>query len=198
MNARVSPRHLSDDRLIELSLAAADAVPAGVEGAHLLDCPPCLERRAVLTALLSEIDVASADSADAVFSDERLDRQRSRILQRVEQEGRPGKLIAFPAASGREPVVRARPATRWVAAASAAAFIVGVAAGHLVHDLPGGRPAALQQSAVQGATGTALQGSAGLMSDDEFLGQIEAAVDSGGPAALRPLDALTPRAWDVR
>jgi hypothetical protein len=31
-----------------------------------------------------------------------------------------------------------------------------------------------------------------------LLGQIEAAVDSSGPAALRPLDALTPRAWDVQ
>jgi hypothetical protein len=36
------------------------------------------------------------------------------------------------------------------------------------------------------------------MSDDEFLGQVEAAVGSTGPAALRPLDALTPRAWDVQ
>jgi len=36
------------------------------------------------------------------------------------------------------------------------------------------------------------------MSDDEFLGQVKAAVGSTGPAALRPLDALTPRAWDVQ
>jgi hypothetical protein len=34
------------------------------------------------------------------------------------------------------------------------------------------------------------------LSDDELLGQIELAVGSAGPAALRPLDALTPRAWD--
>jgi hypothetical protein len=37
---------------------------------------------------------------------------------------------------------------------------------------------------------------AASLTDDELLGQIEAAVDSAGPAALRPLDALTPRAWD--
>ena len=36
------------------------------------------------------------------------------------------------------------------------------------------------------------------LSDDELLGQIELAVDSPGPAVLAPLDALTPRAWDVR
>jgi hypothetical protein len=36
------------------------------------------------------------------------------------------------------------------------------------------------------------------LSDDELLGQIELAVDSPGPAVLAPLDALTPRAWDVQ
>ena len=35
------------------------------------------------------------------------------------------------------------------------------------------------------------------LSDDEFLGQIELAVGSRARRA-RPLDALTPRAWDVR
>jgi tartrate dehydratase beta subunit/fumarate hydratase class I family protein len=35
-------------------------------------------------------------------------------------------------------------------------------------------------------------------SDDELLGQVELAAIGVGPAALRPLDALTPRAWDVR
>jgi hypothetical protein len=39
---------------------------------------------------------------------------------------------------------------------------------------------------------------AASLSDDELLGQIEAAVGSTGPAALRALDAVTPRAWDVR
>jgi hypothetical protein len=35
-------------------------------------------------------------------------------------------------------------------------------------------------------------------SDDELLGQVELAASGVGPALLRPLDALTPRAWDVR
>jgi hypothetical protein len=189
-------QHLSDDRLIELALAGAP----GADDNHLAACAPCLERRAVLAAMLSEISEASTIAADAVFTDDRLDRQRHRILQRLEQEGRPGRVIAFPASYGREPVLRSRPATRWVAAASAAAFIVGVAAGHLVRDFPGATHATpVQQSAgTQAVTGTSMQGAAVVVSDDEFLGQIEAAVDSAGPAALRPLDALTPRAWDVR
>jgi hypothetical protein len=194
----MSQRHLSDDRLIELSLAAVAGDAAGVDVDHLVVCEPCLERRAVLTGLLAEVNTAAAAAADDIFTDERLERQRVRILQRIEQECRPGRVIAFPTASGREPALRAKPAMRWVAAASAAAFIVGVAAGHLVHDLPGAGPLPMQQSAVQAVAGTTMQGAAGMMSDDEFLGQIEAAVDSAGPSALRPLDALTPRAWDVR
>jgi hypothetical protein len=36
------------------------------------------------------------------------------------------------------------------------------------------------------------------MSDDELFGKVELAAAQMGPVALIPLDALTPRAWDVR
>jgi len=35
-------------------------------------------------------------------------------------------------------------------------------------------------------------------SDDDFYGQVELAFGSAAPAALRPLDVLTPRVTDVR
>jgi hypothetical protein len=35
-------------------------------------------------------------------------------------------------------------------------------------------------------------------SEEEFLGQVEVAASRNGPAALRSLDAMTPRAWEVR
>ncbi len=50
-------------------------------------------------------------------------------------------------------------------------------------------------AAAAGARGDAPTVSA---SDDEFFGQVELAFGSAGPAALRSLDALTPRASDVR
>ena len=37
-----------------------------------------------------------------------------------------------------------------------------------------------------------------LTSDDDFYGQVELAFGSAAPAALRPLDVLTPRVTDVR
>jgi hypothetical protein len=35
-------------------------------------------------------------------------------------------------------------------------------------------------------------------SDDDFYGQVELAFGSAAPAALRPLDVLTPRVTDLR
>jgi len=71
---------------------------------------------------------------------------------------------------------------------------VGLLAEHLAHDFPGSRQAIPQRTQVAVVTTTQARAS----SDDEFLGQVEVAAVGVGPAALRPLDALTPRAWDAR
>lgn len=161
-----------------------------------------------MSEYLSDDEVAQTVSAaliaeaDAAFPDERLDRQRARILQRIEQDGRPGRVIAFPASQGPATgaLLRTGSTTRWVAAAAAAAFIAGVMAGqHLPTEFHFGTP--VQHVAVSRPapepTGTSLRAASVLApSDDEFLGEVELAAESR-PAALRHLDALTPRAWDV-
>jgi hypothetical protein len=148
--------------------------------------------RTVTTALNAE--------ADEAFPDERLHRQRVRILQRIDQDGRPGRVIAFPAAA-RTTASLLHPAstTRWVAAAAVVAFIAGGVAGQrLPHELQFGPTMHVADSRpVPQPTGTALRSSTSLTpSDDEFLGEVEMAAESR-PAVLRHLDALTPRAWDV-
>jgi hypothetical protein len=134
--------------------------------------------------------------ADAAFPADRLARQRARIVQRVDQDGRPGRVIVFPAGHTHESAPRRIRPARWgtVAAAVAASFLVGLLAEHLAHDIPGSRQstAARAQVSVAGAQARA------NVSDDELLGQVELAASGVGPALLRPLDALTPRAWDVR
>jgi hypothetical protein len=194
----MNQRHLTDDRLIELCLAGAIDT---ADQRHLAGCASCEGRRAEFSTLLTDVDAAAAAEADAAFPAERLARQHARILQRVEQDGRPGRLIAFPAAHAPDAAApRTRPTTRWVAAAAAAGLIVGLLAGHMTHDFSTvvGTQAAAPAIARQQVAGTVLRGSAGVMTDDEFLGQVEAAIDSSGPAALRPIDVLTPRAWEVR
>jgi hypothetical protein len=190
----MSHPHLSDDRLIEICF---DFDVTSSDRAHLQTCATCEQRRSNLAVTLDEIDIAATEDADQVFPADRLARQRARILQRVDQDGRPARVIAFPAGHAQEAAPRRIRPARWgtVAAAVAASFLVGLLAEHLAHDFPGSRQAIpLQRNQVAVATTTQARAS----SDDEFLGQVEIAAVGVGPAALRPLDALTPRAWDAR
>jgi hypothetical protein len=183
--------HLSDDRLIEVCF---DAVPTAAEDLHFDACDRCSARRSRLQHLLREVwDSASAE-VDERFPSERLTTQQARILHRIEHEGRPARVIAFPTAqvSDVRPL-RTRPAARWIAGAAAAGLAVGMLAGHLVHDLPGARqprrPA--MRTAVNSIPQPALR--AVGVSDEEFLGQVEHALNGPDLAVLRPLDDLTPR-----
>ena len=155
--------------------------------------PDDLVAQRVTAALNAEVD--------ALFPEDRLHRQRTRILQRIDQQGRPGRVIAFPAGQGRThgSLLHGTPTTRWVAAAAVVAFIAGVVAGQrLPTELRFNHP--VQVVAARPApetTGTTLRNSATLTpSDDEFLGEVEMAVQSR-PEVLRHIDALTPRAWDI-
>jgi hypothetical protein len=186
--------HLSDDRLIEICLA--DPL-APIDEPHLRNCERCEHRRLVLASTLGDVTERTIRDVDAAFPAERLARQHARIMQQVDHLGRPARVIAFPAGRTQEP---ARPSVRrtrrWVAAtgAVAVAFLVGIFTDHLAHQLPAGR---IETRLASRATDTPVTRTVvASMSDDELLGQIELAVGSAGPAALRPLDALTPRAWD--
>lgn len=185
--------HLSDDRLIALAVGEPSS-PA--DGIHVRSCEACASRCADLVALLDETAAGSAAGADAAFPAERLARQHARIMQRVDADGRPAKIIAFPAGPPASVSPGSwRPTSRWIAAAALAGLFVGVLADQVLTRRPvrQTRPNASSRAAVQ----PVLQPVAVSVSDDEFLGQIEAAVASGGPMVLRPLDAMTPLAWDA-
>jgi hypothetical protein len=181
--------HLSDDRLIEVSL---DRAPNVTEREHLVACSACAARQADLSQLLAATTSAAEAEADAVFSPDRLARQKTRILQRLEQEGRPGKVVTFPAGHLRQPrPLRARPGMRWVAGAAAAGVFIGMLAGHYAPVLRQGALAPVGPEAVT------LQSVSTTMSEEEFLGRLEMAIDGTGGATLRPLHDLTPLAWEV-
>ncbi len=190
--------HLSDDRLIDVCL---DHAPAAAEQQHLATCGVCEERRASLARLLTDTSAVAVAEADAVFTEERLARQRAHILQRVEQESRQGRLISFPAGHTSSPsLLRARPAARWIAGAAAAGLFIGLLAGHLTHDFTAGRvmPSSLAASrAASSPAAAALQAVSTSMSEEEFLGRLEIAIEGTGSSALRPLDDLTPLVWEV-
>ncbi len=186
--------HLSDDRLIDVCL---DHAPAAIERQHLESCGVCEERRASLARLLADTSNVARAEADTVFTPERLSRQHARILQRVEQEARLGRIISFPAGHGQGPTpLRARPGMRWVAGAAAAGLVIGLLAGHLAHDLPAGGALPVSRAArLPAAAG--LQAVSTTMSEEEFLGRLEVAIEGTSGSALRPLDDLTPLVWEV-
>ena len=153
-----------------------------------------------LARLLAEYSETVNAEADAAFPADRLARQQSRILHRLEQEGRPGRVIAFPAGYAHDPApLRARPGMRWIAGAAAAGLIIGVAAGHLTHDFStrvGTRaPQIVASRPEPGAV--PLRAVSTTLSEEEFLGQLEMAIEGSRSASLQPLDELTPRVWEI-
>jgi hypothetical protein len=201
----MKPSHLPDDRLIELCML--DAASA-TEQHHLSACSRCDARRVHLQRLLDEVSDTATAAADAAFPPERLARQQARILAHLQHEGRPARVIAFPAGQAQhEPMVsRTRPRSRWIAGAAVAGLVVGVIAGRFGYDYSFARPGAArvivartaEQPELRDGSIATIQEITASISDDEFLNQLEMAIDQPAAAALQPLDELTPRAWDVQ
>lgn len=187
--------HLSDERLVEVCV---ERLTTPSEDAHFAQCDACTERRSRLEHLLRDMfDVAAAE-ADAAFPQDRLATQHARILQRIDQHGRPARVLAFPAADSLElRSLRSRPAGRWIAGAAAAGLAIGLLLGHLAHDLPTfGRPsrtAIIGTTASRPVTQPTMRVVNTSSNDEEFLGEIENAVHGPTLIALRPLNDLTPQ-----
>jgi hypothetical protein len=192
----MNDQHISDDRLIEICLTAP--TPA-VDQAHLVVCPRCQDRRVEIVGILSELDEAATSAAGEVFPDERLERQHARILQRVDHDGRPGRLVAFPSPQSTSTILMpSRPHMRWAAGVAAAAFAAGVLTGQLTRNFTSRIDASPSHVVANETDQPPLRAVPTTFSEEEFLGQIEVAASRNGPAALRPLDAMTPRAWEVQ
>ena len=104
--------HLTDTELLGLHF---DQRRGGDAHEHLDGCVTCQARGRAVTELLSEVDRAAADEADALFGPEALAKQHARIMGRIAHESRSARIISFPAASA-PPERPAKTGTRWVAA----------------------------------------------------------------------------------
>jgi len=189
--------HLTDTELLSLHF---DAPREGDAHDHVNGCATCQARGRAVTELLDDVARASAAEADALFGPDMLARQHARIMGRVAHECRSARIISFPTAP-QPPARHVRGGTRWVAAAVAAGVILGIVGEHVTARIArSGRPVhAFQAPVVQVLTEPNVAVRAvSTSSDDDFYGQVELAFGSAAPAALRPLDVLTPRVTDVR
>lgn len=188
--------HLTDDVLVALCLEG----PASENDHHLAACPACERRLASLATMLDEVSTSAAAEADAAFPPERRARQQTRILQRLNHHASFGRVLAFPHAHAPTPSLRPHRPTRlrrWVAGAAAAGLFIGMLAGRLTHQVPALQPQAPSHAQPLRQANVPLRAATTPLSDDEFLREVQRAMERSGPVALGRLDALTPVAWEM-
>src|SRR5688572_6823461 len=143
-------------------------------------------------ALLEVYRAAACAEADAHFDDRALESQRHKILARLANLGHPAKVIRFPRATyGEAPAPSVN--RRWISVAAAAGLLIGILGGQFVHLLPNQsrRLAPMATSMAPSApAGPTFVQTAGV-GDDEFLGEIDYAVQVRTPLELRALAELT-------
>ena len=152
-------------------------------------------------AALEAYRAAACAEADVHFDDRALEAQRHKILARLEHLGHPAKVIRFPKPGhGENPAASVN--RRWISVAAAAGLIIGLLGGQLVHLVPQQRrlsPMATALSPSSMAPSAPIAQAAGpkivpvsTAVDDQFLEEIDLAMQVRGAAELRALDEFTP------
>jgi anti-sigma factor RsiW len=197
--------HLHDDRLFECYLTerGGDAIdPPSAE--HLADCDACSARYAELTAFMDTLRREGDAEADAVFTADRLRAQQQQIARRIEQVGRPARVISFPSRIVRRTfgASQSRTAPRWVAAAAAAGLFVGVALGASyewnLQRVPASSFGARDLKARIAPVATRGESLADVANDDAFLSDLELALERPHTRELQAFDAFTPHVREIR
>ena len=204
MNVRTS--HVPIDRLTALAFVARapDSVQDEQALTHISACDRCATELARLTAEAESLRAASFAQADAIFDEPMLEAQRVRILDRLAHLGQVARVLRFPRHSRDAAMPVSAGNRRWISVAAAAGLIIGLVAGQLLHFVPwesaARRDAALTVQSPLRQTGAGLipvSAAGPSMSDDQFLDEIEAALQLRRAHSLRALDALTPSAGDA-
>jgi anti-sigma factor RsiW len=206
---RFRARHLPEECLFECYLAehGGEALaPTAAE--HLTDCPECHARYVDLRTFMDGLRTQADAELDEVFPAERLRAQQQQIARRLEHLAHPARVISFP---GHPPdqhaaVPRSRVAMQWVGAAAAAGLLLGVGLGTYLYpnaslngpestvaSSPASRPAA------PAAAPVVLTGAPEPVIDTEqFLSELELALERPHTPELLALDAMTPHVREIR
>lgn len=202
-------QHIPTDRLTALALVARapqDDSPGNADDHaaldHLSRCEACGARFAHLTVDFEGVRDLAFAQADDVFDDAMLDAQRTRILDRLAHLGQTARVITFPAPAREAVMPVSSTGRRWISVAAAAGLIIGLVAGQMLHFVPGAAlrdSAPARQAADSSNSPIILPASASqpLLSDDELMEEVEAAIQLRRVRGLRAIDALTPTPADI-
>ena len=197
-------RHLDDSALIRRYLAdrGLAALEANDETLlrHLVQCAACESRYVALQNAFDEARQAAVDEASAVCSSDRMERQRERILRRIEAQYAGPRVLPFPAAG---PYGQSSPQIRlprrWVAVAAAAGLVVGLTAGRLIF-VGGTQPVTEASRQIAPASTLEPARPAPVMrpvhaepalNEDQFLSELELATAAPRTQELRAIYAFT-------
>jgi hypothetical protein len=193
---------LNDERLFDRYLAERSGeTPDPPSAEHLVDCAECSARYDELVRLLDGVRDEAEAETDEVFTAERLRMQQQQIARKLELVGRPARVISFPshypaASLGRS---RTHGVARWLYAAAAACFIVGIGAGawydsawRSIRTRDFTPHARLTPIATNGASPAP-----DAAADDAFLSDLEMALERPRTRELAAFDDLTPHARDI-
>ena len=203
----VRTNHVPVDRLAALAFVARAPETDPDEPAlmHVSQCDQCAAELARLTAEADGLRRAAVARTDAIFDEDMLEAQRSRILDRLAHLGQVARVLRFPRHSREIAMPVSSGSRRWISVAAAAGLIIGLVAGQLLHFVPWDSAArrdgtlTLQAPTRQTGSGLIAVSAAGPSStDDQFLDEIEMAVQLRRAHSLRALDALTPTAGEFR
>jgi hypothetical protein len=217
-------RHLQDDRLFDCYLAEQGGEPLDPPAAeHLADCADCRARYTDLASFMGALRSEADEEVDTVFRPDDLRAQQQQIAHRLDHLGHAARVISFPSHQANSHVTGhvSRVGPPWIAAAAAAGLVIGVGVGNFFpsgarlsrarQTPPAASAAAARGSRPQAVTRPAAEPGAAdpvtvnngpasadsTDSNDEFLSELELALEQPRNPALLALDDLTPRVREV-
>jgi anti-sigma factor RsiW len=202
-------RHLPEDGLFDCYLAEHCGEPLEPPAAeHLTDCAECRARYGDLRRFMDALRTEADSGLDEIFPPERQRAQQQQIARRVEHLGHHARVISFP---GRQPglpapITSSRVAHHWLAVAAAAGLVIGVGLGTTYYSQAPARDQQIVSSVnIAAAVETPAPVAAApdlvpvLVSsvNEQFLSELELALERPHTSELVALDELTPHVREV-
>ena len=202
-------RHLPEDGLFDCYLAEHCGEPLEPPAAeHLTDCAECRARYGDLRRFMDALRTEADSELDEIFPPERQRAQQQQIARRVEHLGHHARVISFP---GRQPgqpapIASSRVAHHWLGVAAAAGLVIGVGLGTTYYSQAPARDQQIVSSvniAAAVETPAPVAAVPDLVPDlvssvnEQFLSELELALERPHTSELVALDELTPHVREV-